>query len=193
MARKVTANVYMTFDGRGDFPVYPGSDYSTGEPDDFFSELWISRYDDVDTIIMGRRSFEGHQKVHSEVNRKPTDPKFMFEYSRFLDRSKKILLSHRVKSTTWQNSRIMKGDLSKIISRLKREKGKNIIIEGGPALVKEAIKRGLLDEYRILMQPVILGRGPNYWGAMPKQRNMRLKSVKTMRYGELVLRYEAVR
>ncbi|MGH9919612.1 MAG: dihydrofolate reductase family protein, partial [Nitrososphaerales archaeon] len=101
------------------------------------------------------------------------------------------LLSHRVRSTTWQNSRIMKGDLSQIISSLKKEKGKNIIIEGGPALVKEAIKRGLLDEYRILVQPVILGKGPNYWGTMPVQRNMKLKSVKTLRYGELVLNFEA--
>jgi dihydrofolate reductase len=191
MTRKVTANLYMTLDGRGDFPTYPGSDYTTGEADDFFKSFWTTRYDDVTTVVMGRRSFIGHREVHSEKARKPTDPKFMFEFSRFLDRVDKVCLSHRLKQTGWENSRIMKGDLSTVVSKLRREKGGNIIIEGGPRLIFDVIERDLADDYWFLLQPVVYGRGPRYWGNMKEQRNLKLLSVKSMAAGEILLHFES--
>ncbi len=196
MTRKITANLYMTLDGRGAFPKYPGSDLPTGdpdEPDEFFRSMWTSRYDDVTTVIMGRRSFVGHRDVHSEKNRKPKDPKFMFEYSRFLDRVDKVCLSHRLKNLGWENSRLMKGDLATIINKLKREKGGNIIAEGGPRLIQEFIRRDLADDYWFLVMPVIYGQGPQYWRSLTQQRTLKLLSSSAMPYGELVLHYSSVR
>src|SRR2546425_2066399 len=119
---------------------------------------------------------------------------YLFEFSRFLDRSQKIVLSHFLKKAEWKNSRIMKGDLSRIIARLKREPGKDIIVDAGPSLVQEFIKRGLADDYRILVMPVIFGRGKNhYWGSMLKQQTLKLLSVKKLKHGELMLHYETVR
>ena len=68
--------------------------------------MWSSNYDAVDTIIFGRRSFEGHRDVHSVAARKPEDKWYMHDYSRFLDRVQKICLSHTLKETGWQNSTI---------------------------------------------------------------------------------------
>jgi len=78
--------MYMTLAGYGEFP----------------------KYDLVDTILYSRRSYEGHLTYHSESARKASDPKYLFEFSRFLDRTQKIVLSHSLKKTDWQNSRIMK-------------------------------------------------------------------------------------
>ncbi len=193
MARKVTVNLYMTLDGYGEFPAYPGSDFIPKDPDAQFKEMWVDRYPEVDTVVMGRRSFEGHLAVHSEKARKPEDPWYLFEYSRWLDRVQKVCLSHTLKETNWQNSRIMSGDLTEIVNRLRAEPGKGIIIEGGPTLSHEAIQRGLADDYRMVVSPVILGRGNHYWGTMANQQTMKLLSVKSLPYGELVLHYEAVR
>ena len=196
MARKITANLYMTLDGRGEFPTYPGSDQPTGkpdEPDEFFARMWNDRYDDVTTVIMGRRSFVGHHRVHSLKGRKPDAPRFMHEYSRYLEDVEKICLSHRLKKTTWANSRILKGDLSNVIAKLKKEKGGNIMIEGGPRLVQEVLRRDLADDYWMLVMPVVFGKGPRYWGNLPKQTTLKLLSSTTMKWGELVLHYEAVR
>ena len=193
MPRKITANLYMTLDGYGEFPKYPGSDIPSDEPGEGFKELWIRRYDSVDTIIYGRRSYEDHVAYHSLAARKPSDPDFLFEFSRFLERSQKIVLSHHLKKTDWENSRIMKGDLGRIVSRLRREPGKDIIIDAGPSVSQEFIQRGLVDDYRILVMPVILGRGKLYWGSMLKQRTLKLLSVKALKYGELALHYETVR
>jgi dihydrofolate reductase len=185
--------MYMTLDGYGEFPKYPGSDVPRREPSQGFIDLWINRYDSVDTILYGRRSYEGHLAVHSEAARKKSDPEYMFEFSRFLDRTQKIVLSHYLNKTEWQNTRIMKGDLARIVARLKREPGKDIIVDAGPSLVHEFIQRGLADDYRIAVWPVIFGRGNHYWGSMWKQQTLKLLSVKTLKNGELLLHYETVR
>src|SRR5207245_8292780 len=162
LTRKITVNMYMTLDGYGEFPKYPGSDVRSEEPGEGFTDMWINRYDSVDTILYGRRSYEGHLAYHSESARKESDPKYLFEFSRFLDRSEKLYLSHFLKKADCQNSSIMKGNLNRIVARLKREKGKDIIVDAGPSLVQEFIQRGLADDYRILVMPVSLGRGQNY-------------------------------
>lgn len=193
MTRKVTANLYMTLDGFAEFPKYPGSDYATDEPDEAFAEMWTRKYDSVDTVVFGRRAFEDHLHYHSEKARNPTDPKFLFDYSRWLDRTQKVVLSHFMKSTEWENSRIMSGELSEVMSRLRAEPGKDIIVDGGPSLIQECMQRKLADDYLILVFPVIYGKGKQYWGHMAEQQTLKLLSIKKMEYGELVLHYEAVR
>ena len=193
MPRRITVNLYMTLDGYGEFPKYPGSDAVPEEPSEAWKDMWSNRYDDVDAVIFGRRSFEGHYAVHREVARKPSDPKYMFDYSRWLDRVQKVVVSHSVKETDWQNTRIMSGDLSDIVARLKAEPGKDIIVDGGPSLVHDFISRGLADDYRMAIWPVILGRGNHYWGSMLAQQTLKLADVKTLTHGRLFLHYEALR
>src|SRR5438132_6399719 len=87
----------------------------------------------------------------------------------------------------------MKGDVKRIVSRLKREPGKDIIVDAGPSLVQDFIRRGLADDYRMIVWPVILGRGKHYWGSMLKQQILNLLSVKSLKHGELMLHYGTVR
>lgn len=183
----------MTLDGYGEFPKYPGSDVVPDEPSDAWKEMWSNRYDSVDTVIFGRRSFEGHLAVHTESARKPGDQKYMFEYSRWLDRCQKIVISHTIKKTDWQNTRIVSGDLKEIVATLKSEPGKDIIVDGGPSLVHDFIRQGLVDDYRMGVWPVILGKGNHYWGPMLSQQTLKLVDVRKLTFGRLFLHYEAVR
>jgi dihydrofolate reductase len=195
MARKVTANAYMTLDGRGVFPEYPGSTREIEGPSALFQHMWIERYDDVDTVVMGRRSFLGHQRVWSGKARKPKDPPYQHDYSSFLDRTDKVCLSRTVKKSTWENSRIMKGDLAKVVAKLKSEKGRgNILIEGGPAVVNEVVRRQLADDYWFFVMPVVYGRGPRYWSPIAKgQSTLKFLEMKPGEDGELLLHYATVR
>lgn len=193
MARKITVNMYMTLDGKAEFPKYPGSDAVSVEPDEAFKDMWIDRYASVDTVIFGRRAFEDHQNFHSEAARKPSDPEFLFEFSRYLDITQKIVLSHYMKEAGWKNSRIMGGDLEEIVADLKQQPGRDIIVDGGPSVVQEFMQLGLADDYMILVFPVIHGKGKDYWSSMLNQRTLRLVSAKNLEYGELVLHYEDVK
>lgn len=87
----------------------------------------------------------------------------------------------------------MKGDPREIMSQLRSEPGKDIIIEGGPSLDRDSIRLGIPDDYFILVFPVMLCRGPQYRGTMPVQQTLRLLSVKSLEYGEMILHYETVR
>src|SRR5215468_9443901 len=82
--RKITANVYMTLDGRGAFPEYPTSGPPSTEPNPLFRKMWFDRFDDVTTVVMGRRSFIGHQKTWSEAALDPTEPAWLLDYRRYL-------------------------------------------------------------------------------------------------------------
>src|SRR5207244_8245139 len=118
-----------------------------------FTDMWIEHHDSVDTILYGRRSYEGHVAVHSESARKASDPDYLFEFSRFIRRCQKIVLSHFLKKTEWQHSRITKGELKRIVARLKRESGKDIIVDAGPSLVQEVIQRSHAEDYLIVFGP----------------------------------------
>jgi len=155
--------------------------------------MWLNRFADVTTVIMGRRSYVGQRRVWTEKARKESDPQFFWDYARFLDKVDKVCLSHRLKSPGWENSRIMKGDLSKIVAKLKSEKGGNIIAEGGPRLIQEFMRQRLADDYWLIVQPVVWGQGPQYWGPMKEQLTLKLLSSKVLEDGELLLHYETVR
>jgi dihydrofolate reductase len=155
--------------------------------------MWISRYDSVDTIIFGRRSYEGRTQVHALPDRKRTDKEYVYDKSMFLERCKLIVLSNTLPKATWGNSKIEKDDIRDLVDRLKKEPGKDIIMEGEPSLAHDFIQRRLADGYKILVMPVIYGKGPHYWGTMKDQETLRLISVKKMVRGELILHYTGAR
>ena len=106
MTRRITANFYMTLDGYGEFPPYPGSDAVPEEPSDAWKEMWSNRYDSVDTIIFGRRSYEGHQTEFSLAVGKFSDgPYYMLDYCRFLERVRKIVISSSTRRLTGRTPR----------------------------------------------------------------------------------------
>ncbi len=191
--RKVTANVYMTLDGRGAFPKYPESERPATEPTALFRHMWFDRFDDVTTVVMGRRSFLGHQQTWSEKALKAGEPAWLLDYRRYLDRVEKVCLSHRLETTDWENSRILAGDLAEILTQLKGENGGNILIEGGPAVVRECLRRNLADDYWFFIMPVVYGKGPRYWGPMDGQATLNLVETKAGEDKEILLHYEAVR
>ena len=191
--RKITANVYMTLDGRGAFPRYPGSDRASTGVSAVFRHLWFDRFDDVTTVVMGRRSFLGHQRTWSEKALKAGEPGWLLDYRRYLDRVEKVCLSNRLESTDWENSRIVRGDLARILADLKREDGGNILLEGGPAVVRECLRRDLADDYWFFVMPVVYGKGPRYWGRMDGQTTLSLIETKPGKNKEILLHYAAVR
>ena len=149
--------------------------------------------------------FRGHNHIRAAFLRRSSNrvflavgkfsdgPYYMLDYCRFLERARKIVISNSIKKTDWQNSQIMSGDLKEIVATLKAEPGKDIILEGGPSLVHDFVRQGLVDDYRMAIWPVILGQGNHYWGSMLGQQTLKLVDVRTLTYGRLFLHYETVR
>jgi dihydrofolate reductase len=83
--------------------------------------------------------------------------------------------SAKVKS--WTDSRVVGGDLAVEIARLKEEPGKEILAHGGARFAQSLVKLGLIDEYRLLIHPVALGRGLPLFGALSKPIDLKLVST----------------
>ncbi|WP_164012213.1 dihydrofolate reductase family protein [Pyxidicoccus trucidator] len=86
----------------------------------------------------------------------------------------KVVFSKTLKEATWTDSRVASGDLADEVARLKREPGKNLLVHGGARLVQSLVKHGLIDEYRLLIHPVVLGSGLRLFPEREQPLNLRL-------------------
>jgi dihydrofolate reductase len=155
--RKVLVLMFMTLDGVAEFPD-PGEDVDASSPDEG-PAMWTSRIDSIDTLLLGRRTYEKWAGFWPRWKNEPSARKFMQDFSRFADRAEKVVFSRTLKSADWPKSRIVSGDLADEIARLKSLPGKDIALGGGPKLAQSFFERDLADELFITMFPSIAGSG----------------------------------
>jgi len=104
----------------------------------------------TDALLLGRVTYEGFAAAWP--SRKDTDG--------FADRFNnmpKFVVSKTLKKLDWNNSHLIKGDLE--VSKLKQQEGQDIVIHGSPTLIRSLLHHDLIDEYRLLVYPLVLGRG----------------------------------
>ncbi len=159
--RKVLATLQMTIDGVAEWPAYPEAEGEDAEDDgsDFWEAMYTSYWDSVDTLLLGRHTYRKWAGFWPEVRKKPDAEKYMRQFSEFADRVEKIVFSRTLPSAPWERSRILRGDLSKELDRLRSEPGGNMVLGGGPRLAQEFLRRGLIDELRLVVYPSVVGRG----------------------------------
>ncbi|OLD04100.1 MAG: hypothetical protein AUJ07_04990 [Crenarchaeota archaeon 13_1_40CM_3_53_5] len=101
----------------------------------------------------------------------------------------KYVVSTTLDEVEWNNSRLIKGDVAKEVSKLKQQPGRDILIAGSGELVHELMKHDLIDEYRLLVYPVVLGSGKRLFAEGTKA-NLKLLEARTFASGVVLLRYQ---
>ena len=162
--RKVLAGLQMTIDGVAEWPAYPDDYPDDSGPDDadgsdWWNAMYSSYWDSVDTLLLGRHTYEKWSGFWPGVRKKPDAGKFPRRFSEFADRVEKVVFSRTLKSATWEKSRIVRGDHAKEIARLKSLPGGNLLLGGGPRLFQQFLRLGLIDELRLTVYPSVVGRG----------------------------------
>lgn len=102
----------------------------------------------------------------------------------------KIVFSKTLDKVTWNNTTLMKGDLSPEVRKLKSEPGEGIAILGSGRIVGQLAKEGLIDEYHVVVNPVILGAGRTMFEGIRDHLNLKLTKSRAFRNGNVVLAYE---
>ena len=108
-----------------------------------------------------------------------------------MNEKQKIVFSKTLKKTDWNNSRIVGGDLAAEISRLKNEPGKDIAVFAGAGIAASLMRLGLIDEYRLLVNPVLLGAGTPLFQKGYDRSILDLLETKTFKSGAMLLSYRA--
>lgn len=103
----------------------------------------------------------------------------------------KIVFSKTLKSAEWKNSILVKSDAVKEISRLKQMPGQDMVILGSASLASFLLERGIIDEYRVILNPVFLGSGKHLFQAVKQRLRLRLSRTKLFGSGVGVLYYQS--
>ena len=190
--RTLTVIEFLSLDGVMQAPGDPDEDTEGG----FQHGGWQRPYfDDVlgaaaaegmagtDAYLFGRKTYE---IMASYWPTAPDDD----PYAGHLNSTAKYVASTTLQSTDWQNSTLLKGDVADEVANLKEQPGRNIAVLGSGDLVQTLIKNDLVDEYSLMVFPIVLGTGKRLFRDTGQTRSLRLVDSKTTSTGGLMLTYQ---
>jgi len=142
----------------------------------------------ADTLLLGARTYTMFQHSWVPMLKDPNTPSELKAVAQELTNMTKIVFSHTLTSSTWENTRFVDSDLPGTVRNLKRQKGSDIMIMGSGTIVQQLTDAGLIDEYVFVVSPVIAGKGKALFKDV-EQRGISLLSSRSFASGNVVLQY----
>ena len=136
-----------------------------------------------EALLLGRVTYEGFAAAWPSR----TDE---FGFADKFNSMPKYVVSSTLEDPEWNNSTVLKGDVVEEVSRLKQEQEGDIVIHGSPQLVQTLIEHDLVDEYRLMLFPVVLGSGKRLFGETTEKKSLRLVDSKVVGDGVAILIYQ---
>lgn len=148
--------------------------------------------DQSDTALYGRVTYEIMQSYWLTAGEKPNATKHDIEHSTWYKKVAKIVLSRTMNPAGIQNTTIISDKLTDRINKLKQQEGKNILIFGSPGASQSLLNQGLIDEFWLFVNPIILGQGIPLFKDVTETTNLKLKETKLFDCGVIALHYEKI-
>ncbi|HAP37115.1 MAG TPA: dihydrofolate reductase [Bacteroidetes bacterium] len=180
--RKVVFGINITLDGV--------CDHTNGIADDELHEYFTGLLRNADIDILGRNTYQLMYPYWHDVAVNQSESKVVNEFARTYDSIPKIVFSTTLKSVEWNNTTLLRSNLQEEIMKLKQQPGKNISI-GSLSIAAFLMQLGLIDEYHIVVHPVIAGKGPRLFESRGKY-TLELIDSKRFRSGAIALHYKTI-
>jgi dihydrofolate reductase len=168
-------------------------------PDEEIDGEGASNLSDSGTILFGRRTYEMFESFWPHALEQPggaPDPHSPVRKSAaiqamavWINNATKILFSKTRKAVTWKNSRLIREFDPREVEAMKKEPGADILIFGSGSIVSLLTQHGLIDEYQLIVGPVLLGSGKQLISGVPNTKRLDLKEAKPYKSGNVRLRY----
>ncbi len=126
----------------------------------------------MDATLYGRRMYETMAAYWPTGEGDPDGTDTTREFARIWNPLPKIVFSNSLDRVD-HNSRLVRGDVAPLLDEVRQEFGGEVGV-GGPDLASQFVRRGLVDEYRMVVHPVVLGSGTRYWPELEKPLSLRL-------------------
>ncbi len=140
----------------------------------------IEQSKSIGTLLFGRVTYEGMASFWAKEKGEIAD---------FMNSVPKIVFSRTMKSAEWNNSRLVKGNAEEEVAKLKRQPGKDLFIFGSANLSATLTRKGLIDEYRLCLAPVVLGGGNPLFKESPERLKLKLVESRPLKSGGVLLYY----
>lgn len=144
----------------------------------------------TDTLLLGRVTYESFAGSWPHVPDNPDVSEGEKAYARRLNAMRKVVVSRTLDRVEWNNSTLLREVTPEAIKQLKREPGGDLVIYGSASLVHTLTNLGAIDEYQLLVHPVILGGGKPLFGDIHGQVTLKLVNSKTHPSGVVLLTYQ---
>jgi dihydrofolate reductase len=134
-----------------------------------------------EALLLGRVTYEGFAAAW---------PSRTDEFADKFNSMPKYVVSSTLADPEWNNSTVLEGDVVEEVSKLKQGQDGDIVIHGSPQLVQTLIEHDLVDEYRLMVFPVVLGTGKRLFGETSDKKSLRLVDSKVVGSGVTILIYQ---
>jgi dihydrofolate reductase len=184
MRRIITSNL-VSLDG---YLAGPGGDLSWHTVNDEFFRYAEDMLNSAGTLLFGRITYDLMASYWPAETVKKDDPVIAGK----MNGLPKIVFLKTLEKAGWENTTLFNGDVEKNIRHLKEQPGKDILILGSGTIVSALTQSGLIDEYRFIINPVILGGGVYQFTGQIDRKKMELKDVKRFSFGVVMLSYQPI-
>jgi dihydrofolate reductase len=163
----------------------PNGDISWHQVDNEFNEFSINQLQSAGGLIFGRVTYQLMANYWQTKQAKENDP----IVAELMNTLPKFVFSKTLNELEWENSHLLRGEAAGELQALKQQSGKDLFIFGSANLSATFIKNELIDEYRIMVNPIVLGSGVPLFKNQGEMLKMKLIGSKTFRNGNILLDY----
>ena len=176
--RKVIVSIFVSLDGSFEGP---NKELDWFVWDDEMENYMGDFLNTIDAILLGRQAYQllADYWPSSTENLAPR-----------LNNLPKIVFSKTLEKVEWNNSRLIKENIKEEILKIKQQPGKDLVLFGGADISSAFLQLGLIDEYRIIVNPVVLSNGKPFFKDIKGKRNLKLLKTKTFSCGNVILYYQ---
>jgi dihydrofolate reductase len=162
-----------------------GHDLSWHNVDEEFNNFVHAQNASIGTILFGRRTYEmmaafWPTSQGSEADKLTAD---------FMTATQKVVISDTPLRSEWANTRVVNEQVNEEIAKLKAEPGNDIAMFGSNALCVSLMEAGLVDEFRVMISPVAIGKGTPVFEGLSKKIKFKLVDSRTFKSGNVLNRY----
>jgi len=153
-------------------------EFNRGEEGDKFK---LDEALEADALLLGRVTYQGFADAW---------PSRDGEFADKFNNMPKYVVSSTLEDPEWNNSTVLKGDVTEAVARLRDQQDGDVVVHGSPQLVQTLIENDLVDELRLMVFPVVLGSGKRLFGETTGKKTLRLADSKTVGDGVAILVYK---
>ena len=188
--RKIISLIHLSLDG---FAAGPNDELDWIAYDEELEQDAHALHALTDAVIWGRRTYEGMASYWLTIPGNPASTPAELEHARWLDGATKIVVSRTLERIDWNdthNTVLIKENVAEEINKIKQQPGKDVWFLGSTMLAQTFMQLDLIDEYRININPKVLGRGKPLFAGVTREIPLKLLESKTFKSGVVALRYE---
>ena len=179
--RKIFSFLMATVDG---YYEGPNQEFDFWNLDEEFDEFSVEQLDEVDMLLFGRVTYEGMAAYWPTPAAEEDDPRVAAR----MNSLSKVVVSRTLDKAEWANTRLIKS--ADELATLKQQHGKDIAIFGSSDLTVRLLQTGLVDELRIMVNPVVLGAGKSLFRTADQRFSLKLVKSRPFKSGNVLLYYQ---